>query len=117
MTDHEDTSPIDMLQRANKIQSSLRNLAMLTVTIFALLVAGAVYFAEANYTLGVKGERAHAAICVLRQDLQRRVAASEQFLKDHPSGFGGVSASDLRSTIQSRKDTISALAEAHCENP
>ena len=103
-------------QRANQIQTSLRNLGILTMVTFLLLVAGGLYFLKVNHDLGEQGRQARTAICVLRHDLQERVTASELFLRTHPDGFDGVSAADIQASINGQRRTITALSGADCDS-
>lgn len=101
---------------AVEFQRSIRQLVILTLLTFALLVAMGAYFAHQNYVLAKEGQRAHRAVCVLRADEIRRVAEGRAFLVTHPDGFGGVSADEIRASIASQERTIAALAVAECED-
>jgi hypothetical protein len=55
------------------------------------------------------------ALCSLRQDLERRVAASERFLVDHPSGVAGITPREIKDGIRNQKRTIKALSDLDCD--
>ena len=54
------------------------------------------------------------SLCALRADFKKRVATSEDFLKDHPEGFAGIPAATIRSTVDGQKRTIRALGGLRC---
>lgn len=65
--------------------------------------------------LAREGQEAHAALCVFKQDLQRRVETSTQFLEDNPGGIPGIPASVLKQSIASQRQTLDALKKLDCE--
>lgn len=103
------------LVRAERMQASLRNLAILTITTFLLLLGMGAYFINANHQLAVEGRQAHDAICALREDLQRRIATTEQFIRDHPEGIAGIPVAELERSVESQKLTVDSLYEAKCD--
>lgn len=54
------------------------------------------------------------ALCALRSDLQARVEGSRRFLRDHPDGFLGVSAKEIRDAAANQQRTIAALSGIDC---
>ena len=54
------------------------------------------------------------ALCALRLDLERRVAASEQFLREHPNGVAEIPAKTIRDGITNQQRTIKALSQLSC---
>jgi hypothetical protein len=92
-------------------------LAVVPVVILAIVVGGAIdhYRADSRVRhLAREGKQAHDAICVLRQDLQRRVDNGEDFLQDHPEGFAGIPAAVLMKSIRDQKQTLDALSAVRC---
>ena len=55
-----------------------------------------------------------AALCVLRGDLERRVADSKAFLREHPTGIPGISAKVIRDGLRNQESTIRALSGINC---
>lgn len=56
----------------------------------------------------------NAALCALRRDLEVRVTASLKFLDEHPEGFAGVPAAQIRTSVQGQQHTIAALSGLKC---
>ena len=102
-------------EKRGAIQTSIRNLAILTAVTFLLLVGAIGFFAKTNHDLARRGDQAHTAVCTLRTDVGERIAASEQFLREHPEGIAGIPVATLRSSIEAQKRTYASLASAHCE--
>lgn len=87
----------------------------------AAIVLAFVYFAWAtaqqNVILARQAEaadRTEQALCILRADLEARVATSQQFLADHPNGIPGISTSDLQQSIDNQTRTVLALQLLEC---
>jgi hypothetical protein len=55
------------------------------------------------------GVKTHTGVCRLKDDLQTRVANSEAFLRAHPSGIPGISAKQIKVSIDGQKRTIRSL--------
>lgn len=56
----------------------------------------------------------NGALCTLRHDLEVRVSSSEDFLKDHPDGFAGITAATIRQSLANQKRTIHSLRNLDC---
>jgi uncharacterized membrane protein YraQ (UPF0718 family) len=54
------------------------------------------------------------AVCALRADYRRRVQTTNDFLKEHPEGFAGISAAILKRSNKSAQDTVDSLAGLKC---
>lgn len=84
--------------------------------IIALLVF--IYIVFSIQTQGSKLDRTtrdtHRALCALRGDLERRVADSRAFLRDHPDGIPGVTAREIQVGISNQERTITALRFIKC---
>jgi high-affinity Fe2+/Pb2+ permease len=99
-------------------QNILRRLVMATVILYLVLVGFALYiFVDAAHRreeIAVVATEANDALCALRQDLERRVAASEAFLEENPEGIPGLSPKIIREGIENQTRTIVALNELSC---
>lgn len=51
-----------------------------------------------------------AALCAFKDDLERRVKATEEFLREHPGGIPGVPIATLLESLANQKLTIKTLA-------
>lgn len=54
------------------------------------------------------------ALCVLRDDLQRRVKSSTDFLATHPNGIPGIPAKTIRDGLANQQRTITSLRSLKC---
>jgi hypothetical protein len=59
-------------------------------------------------------EESRDALCVLRADLERRVATSRDFLEENPAGIPGIPARTIRDGIRNQERTIEALSGLSC---
>lgn len=108
----------DTTDIAAQIKGALRRLVFATVIIYAVL-AGLIAFVAVNEAarrdeLSRVALSTNHALCVLRSDLEQRVADSAQFLLDHPNGFGGISAATIQQGIDNQQRTIDALSDLRC---
>lgn len=65
--------------------------------------------------LANQGHSVHAAVCVFRADLEKRVETSKQFLKEHPNGIPGIPASLIKNSIENIQKTIDSLKRLDCK--
>jgi hypothetical protein len=94
---------------------TLRTAVVVLCIAFAAVVgANAFYIMPRLSRQADENSRASVALCALRVDLQRRAAASEKFLAEHPHGIPGISARVIRDGIHDQQRTISALAVLKC---
>jgi hypothetical protein len=94
---------------------TLRTAVVILCIAFAVVVgANAFYILPRLANQADENSRASVALCALRVDLQRRVAASEKFLAEHPNGIPGIPARTLRDSIDNQQRTISALVVLRC---
>lgn len=91
-----------------------RRLRLLTRSTLALTLSVILVAGYGLYALKVQSDRSTSALCALRADLERRVAASEDFLSRNPKGFPGISSAVLQKSIVDQQRTIVALAGLHC---
>ena len=68
-----------------------------------------------HYHSARQGAQAKEALCILRADLESRVHSSERFLRDHPSGFLGIPAAVIQSSIAGQRQTMRALSILNCK--
>jgi hypothetical protein len=61
-----------------------------------------------------QNSQANAALCTFRGDLEHRVTATENYLREHPEGFPGVSAATLQSSLNGQRRTVRALGSLDC---
>ena len=54
------------------------------------------------------------AVCALRSNVQKRIDTSNQFLKENPSGSGGITPTLLKDSIKRDQNTINALRFVEC---
>lgn len=64
--------------------------------------------------LAAAGKNAHDALCVFRTDLERRVEASREFLREHPGGIAGIDRDTFVSSINNQQQTLDALSVLRC---
>jgi hypothetical protein len=54
------------------------------------------------------------ALCAFRNDIVARIAASEQFLEEHPNGIPGISPATIRTNLRAQRQTVDALSVLNC---
>lgn len=108
MNDYQNGGGADI---AEDIKRNLRLLTRATVGLYLVVIVVSGYLWYQNKT---QGDRNTGALCALRQDLERRVAASEDFLSRNPHGFPGISAATLQKSITDQQRSIVALSGLHC---
>lgn len=96
---------------AADIKRSLRYLTRATVGLALVLIAVSGY---GLYALKAQNDRNTGALCALRQDLERRVASSQEFLAQNPHGIPGITAASLQQSISGQQRSIVALSGLHC---
>jgi hypothetical protein len=94
---------------------SLRTAVLILCIAFAAVVAANAFYILPRLTRQAdENTRASVALCALRVDLQRRVAAAKNFLAEHPNGIPGIPARTFRDGIDNQQRTISALTVLRC---
>lgn len=53
-------------------------------------------------------------LCTIRENAQDQITRTEDFLKEHPEGFAGLSPAVLRRGLESQKRTVEALKDVDC---
>jgi hypothetical protein len=71
--------------------------------------------------VAARGAEAHEALCIFRDDLSRRIDASEQFIDEIKQGlrapFPSITTAELERSLASQKATLSALSDLKCRTP
>lgn len=74
--------------------------------VFSLAVAYAVHENRVNAD---RGKEAADAICTLKADYRHRIQQGEDYLRENPHGFPGLTAVAIRSNIENQKRTLRSL--------
>jgi hypothetical protein len=102
-----------------ELKRTLKWLVIATIILYLALVGvGFVGWVSASHQrndLKKATENINSTLCILRGDLETRVAASRQFLLDHPQGISGISVAILQQSIDTQQRTIDALSGLECE--
>lgn len=94
----------------DNIVSGIKLLAVTTIVlVVALILGGVKIYHDAGTT--------NKALCALRTDLNKRVAVSQGFLKEHPNGTPGISRVVIQTSIANQSSTIEALSILSCDGP
>lgn len=95
---------------ANKLDRTLKRLVWATAVLYVVLI-GLGY-----YIYAVSNENTDA-LCALRSDAEARIEQSQQFLNTHPNGVAGISAEQLKRSLNNSKRTYEALKDLDCPAP
>lgn len=103
---------------AAEIRSALRALVIATVVLFAvqasLIAFVAINEAHRRAEIAAVANSTNHALCVLRGDLEQRVADSVQFLAQNPEGLPGIPPATIQQSIDNQQRTIDALSDLRC---
>jgi presenilin-like A22 family membrane protease len=103
----------------SEIQRALLRLVIATLVAYVFLAGLSifVYVDAANRRAAIAevAVETNTALCALRGDLERRIAAAEVFLDENPDGVPGISAEVIRTSIANQQLTIDALSSLDCE--
>lgn len=72
---------------------------------------------KATAELAAAMAKTNKALCAFRGDIAARVAQGKAFLREHPEGFAGIPAAQLRQTIDGQQRTVDSLAGLDCVGP
>lgn len=92
---------------AEDLQRALRVLTVATIVLYLICIGVAVKVYTDNRSTT-------DALCTLRTDLVKRVASSQNFLKEHPDGIPGISPKVIIDGIDNQQRSIEALSGLHC---
>jgi hypothetical protein len=81
---------------------------MIVFAFLGFTTAATVYY---TYT---QSQNNRDALCAYRADLTSRVQQGEAFLKTHPEGFAGISAAQIRVTLDNQKKIIKVFKIVEC---
>lgn len=84
---------------------------LLVVLGAAIVLVGTIFGVLKVYELS---SGAHHAICALRAERVRGIQDGKRFLREHPHGIPGISASDIQQSIDAQKQTVRAFRFADC---
>lgn len=109
----------------DRILKALRLVGAATIFLFVLIFGVVGYLAwdaqvEREDLEKVAHEVAEVAIstnealCAVRLNFEQRIESSEEFLREHPEGFAGVSAEEIIRSINEEKQTLRALSGIDC---
>jgi hypothetical protein len=106
----EEIKRAEAKEAADKFHRKFNILIVTTVVLFAGLfgIAGYVYSLARNINEG---------ICAVRSDSERRISQTKDFLIEHPEGFAGISAAELKRSMENTQRTVNALSEVSCPAP
>lgn len=94
---------------AEQLQRSLRILAIATVFLYVgLIIVGVRVYLDSRNTAD--------ALCTFRQDLERRVIATTDFLKENPKGIPGIPPRFLLESVANQQRTIVSLQSLDCKS-
>lgn len=79
---------------------------------YLILAAGNVTGLVWQYMLA---NDTRTSLCAFKGDLERRVEAGEEFLKEHPQGIPGISAATIQNSLSNQRMTIAALESGGLE--
>lgn len=95
------------------INYRLRRFFIKLVCAFAVLgfcVAGAVLY------ISHVSNQNHKGLCALKFSAAAQIKQTEDFIANHPEGFGGVPVSLLRRGLDGPKRTVRSLKDVNCAN-
>jgi len=95
----------------SELRSALRRLVVATVVLYAAL---AIVVTVGYLNARSQRQDLTTALCRIRDDQERRITASEKFLRDNPEGIDGVTPALIRQSIREAQDAVDALAKLDC---
>jgi hypothetical protein len=104
------------------VQESLagrfRALVAATVILYAALIGVGTYgYVSRSHDLAKINQvttTTKTALCLFRDNIEKQVATSEEFLKNNPDGIQGLPAATIQASIDRQKDTLKALDILEC---
>jgi hypothetical protein len=115
MTAEEENGPVKVL---NQILGAQKSMARATVVLYLVLALfGGTAWAVRSHDISYINQVASTnqqALCAFRNDIVARIAASEQFLEEHPNGIPGISPAMIRTNLRAQRQTVDALSVLNC---
>jgi hypothetical protein len=103
---------------ATDLRRGIRILGVATVALYVVVVIAVVLVwldSQAKRdALRLETTRTTNALCTLKGDLIARINLSKAFLKDHPKGVPGISATIIKNDVAYQQQTVDALAVIKC---
>jgi hypothetical protein len=118
MTDHateQDGAPVKVLEEILRVQQRMTRATVALYLVLALF-GGVAWSVRASDTARVDeiASTNQAALCAFREDVERRVVSSEEFLEENPQGIPGISAAMIRRSLIAQRETVEALSVVEC---
>lgn len=107
-----------MSEVREELTGTLRRLVWATVVLYVVLalLVGFVWISgvQQRDDIAQSANSTNQALCVLRADLEVRVADSIKFLADHPNGIPGIPVASIQQSIENQQRTVDALSGLEC---
>jgi hypothetical protein len=95
-----------------------RALVAATVVLYAALIGvGTFVYVSRSHDLAKINQvtvSTKTALCLFRENIEKQVTTSEEFLKNNPNGIPGLPAATIQSSIDRQKATLKALDILEC---
>jgi hypothetical protein len=100
------------------LATRFRALIAATVVLYAALIGIGTYgYVTRSHDLAKIDQvttTTKQALCLFRENIEKQVATSEEFLEENPDGIPGLPAATIKASIQRQKDTLKALDILEC---
>jgi hypothetical protein len=100
------------------LATRFRTLVAATVFLYAALIGVGTYgyIARSHDLAHINrlADQNKVALCAFRDNIEKQVATSQEFLDNNPEGIPGLPAATIRSSIQRQKATLVALEILEC---
>lgn len=87
--------------------------AFVVVSMVALVLA-LVWRVQDQNRIESLARQTNTALCAFKTDLQRRHASGEKYLAEHPRGIPGITAREIRLSLDNQEATLDALSGLAC---
>lgn len=107
-----------MADIASELKIALRRLLIATITLYGIVAVGVLFVfldsqAKRN-ALRKQTQQTNRALCVVRHDLEKRIDATKQFLRDNPKGIPGIPPATLKAGLENQEATVRGLSRIDC---
>jgi hypothetical protein len=100
------------------LATPFRTLVAATVFLYAALIGVGTYgYVSRSHDLAKINQvttTTKTALCLFRENIEKQVDTSEEFLKNNPDGIPGLPAATIQASIDRQKDTLKALDILEC---
>lgn len=100
-------------REARKAREHRLTRALIIGTTILALMFGAL--AAVLITFQGRQSGANDALCTLRADMEKRIRLTEDFIRTHPHGFGGIPVGTLKVSAENQKRTVASLSDLSCD--